>query len=737
MKKLLIIIAVAFIMHHNANAQSSFDPTWAARFQAVLDSVVTADNIIGATAAAMAPGEGIWSGISGNSMPGVPLTSEMRFGIGSNTKLFISVTMMKLQEEGLLSLDDHLYQWLPSYSYIDSSITIRQLLSHQSGIYNYTDNTSFWNEVYADTAHFWTPQEILGYIWLPKFAPGTGWRYSNTNYILACMIIEAATGKTWVQNLHEIIFDPLNMDSTFVGAYEPPNGPVAGTQWWDGGPWCIYPVTSWFTAVGPAGAILSTSQEMVQWYNALINGEIISDSSLQQILDFEAASLFGLGIYGDADVSLRYPWYTHTGWMQTYVSQIIFDIQTHSVFCIMSNVVPASLSMRNFTTPMMHVLYSEYPKKQNDAGITRIINPGEHVCTDTVSPLLILKNFGSDPLTTVSIHCKKDAGTPSNFTWTGNLSPNDTIMVPLESMNSSNGLNTLTVYTTAPNNASDGYLYNDTVTVHFIANLLPVATIPLVEDFEDPVFPPEGWISVPDALIQWGRTKLTALSGIACAVKCNYFDDHIGAIYYLDLPMLDIGTLNNLTLDFTYAYAYLAGVNSYDSLKILISSDCGTTWQTLFYDGGYSLATAPAAWDAFFPKSNEWSQQTVSLAGYSGNVLIRFQDICGFANNLFIDDIHVGWPAGTSDLPSNASFIRVFPNPFNDHTRFEYTLDEPASVCLTVYNNLGQQVGIMVNEKQPEGKNRVQWNAEGLPVGMYYYRIQAGKQVGSGKLVKN
>ena len=162
MKKLLIIIAVAFILHHNSHAQSTFDPTWAARFQTVLDSVVAADNIMGATAAVMAPGEGIWSGISGNSMPGVPLTSEMRFGIGSNTKLFIAVTMMKLQEEGLLSLDDHLYQWLPSYSYIDSSITIRQLLSHQSGIYNYTDNNSFWNEVYADTAHFWTPQEILG-----------------------------------------------------------------------------------------------------------------------------------------------------------------------------------------------------------------------------------------------------------------------------------------------------------------------------------------------------------------------------------------------------------------------------------------------------------------------------------------------------------------------------------------------------------------------------------------------
>lgn len=57
----------------------------------------------------------------------------MRFGIGSNTKLFISTVMAKLQEQGVLSLDDHLYQWLPSYPNIDSTATIRQLLSHQTG----------------------------------------------------------------------------------------------------------------------------------------------------------------------------------------------------------------------------------------------------------------------------------------------------------------------------------------------------------------------------------------------------------------------------------------------------------------------------------------------------------------------------------------------------------------------------------------------------------------------------
>ena len=129
-------------------------------------------------------------------------------------------------------LDDHLYQWLPSFQYVDSTTTIRQLLTHQSGIWDYwNDSPSIFDSIWADTSRFWTTEEIIGSIRAPHFAPGNGYRYSNTNYVLAGMIIEAATGQTWVQKLHDFIFDPVELDSTFVGAFEPRNGPVAAE--WD------------------------------------------------------------------------------------------------------------------------------------------------------------------------------------------------------------------------------------------------------------------------------------------------------------------------------------------------------------------------------------------------------------------------------------------------------------------------------------------------------------------------
>jgi len=81
----------------------TFDPEWAARFQQVLDSVMAASGTPGASLAILAPGQGLFTGVNGISTEGVPITTEMRFGIGSNTKLFIAVVLLKLQEQGVLS----------------------------------------------------------------------------------------------------------------------------------------------------------------------------------------------------------------------------------------------------------------------------------------------------------------------------------------------------------------------------------------------------------------------------------------------------------------------------------------------------------------------------------------------------------------------------------------------------------------------------------------------------------
>ena len=641
----------------------TFDPTWGSRFQAVLDSAVTATGVKGASAAVLVPGQGLWTGVSGISSPGVPVTRAMRFGWASNTKLFIAVTLEKLQEQGVLSLDDHLYQWLPSYQYVDSTTTIRQLLSHQSGIFDFwNDNINwFWNTIEADTARFWTPPEVLASIGAPHFNPGNGYSYSNTNYLLAGMVIEAATGKTWVQKLHDIIFDPLTMDSTFVGAFEPRNGPVVHEWVYNMGEIVNTPMTSAYSMTNASATLMSTPQEMVEWYNALFSGTIISNQSLQEVLDFDPSSMYGLGIL-EWMYNNHYG-YGHSGAQIGCLSEVLYDAKTKSLISLITNQRINNFS--NILIPMVDVLIKEYPKQQNDAGISGIISPWEHSCSASIIPAVKLTNFGSATLTSASIQYKIDEGTASVYTWSGSLATGDTVNVVLPQISAGDGYHVFTCYTTLPNGVQDGNAYNDTTKSNFIVNASGPAISVLSEGFDTTVFPPAGWCTNSSSYLQWGHSSLARFSGSGSVVMNNYLG-FIGAIYDLDLPYLQIGNGTNPSLDFDYAYAMYPGGYYGDSLKVLISTDCGITWQIIFNKGGNSLHTTSNSTAPFYPQtSSQWKHESFPLGGFPGNVLIRFRSICGNSNNLWIDNVNVSFPAGITDKKPYGEFS-VYPNPASD-----------------------------------------------------------------------
>ena len=158
------------------------------KIQEVLDKGIREYNVRGVSAAVIFPNHKIWRGVSGISHNTVAMNPDMLFAIGSITKTFVATLALKLIEEGKLSLDDPLSKWLPSYSHIDSAITIRQLLNHTSGIYMFWSNQKIWDDLKNDRTKIWTPEEVLSYIKEPYFPPGKGYRYSNTNYLLMAMI---------------------------------------------------------------------------------------------------------------------------------------------------------------------------------------------------------------------------------------------------------------------------------------------------------------------------------------------------------------------------------------------------------------------------------------------------------------------------------------------------------------------------------------------------------------------
>ena len=712
-----ITIYLLFTSTQSVKAQT-FNATWGNLFQTTLDSCVLAGDIKGASVSVYSPGQGLWTGVSGNSSFQVPITANMRFGIASNTKLFIATVMLKLQEQGTLSLNDPLDQWLPSFQYVDSTTTIRQLLSNQSGIYDYLNDSNPWgtlwiDSIWADTSRFWTSQEILSTIGAPNFAPGMGYSYSNTNFVLAAMIIEAATGNSWVQNLHTYIFDPLSMNSTFVGAFEAPNGPIANlwvTNWGNGSNdgEISYPMTSLYSTSTAAGGILSTSSDMAIWYSALFSGAIISEASLQEMTNFDPLSKYGLGIWKNYFVDpTTDKAYSHSGSLLGYQSFMWYDVRTKSVICVLTN--GGWDDYNALLIPFYNVFYNQYPLQANDAGISLIEGPIGNDCSASETPSVTLKNYGNNVLNTVSINYKIDGGVPAVYNWVGALGINSQVVVTLPSIILASGSHVFTCYSSMPNGASDGYIYNDTIKSDFIVNTA-VPFAPLTENFDGAVFPPTGWSlnssSLDESLFyDWGQTAIAPFNGSYSAAIGNA--GYFGANYDLDMPMINISGVSNPALEFEYAYTYQPGY--YDSLRVSISSDCGISWQSLFYKGGYSLKTAAATYNYFYPTATQWKHETISLAAYTGEVLIRFRKICGWGNNLYIDNVGIDQSTGIDAVASNEPGIKIYPNP----TTGTIYLSEQSNITLIDLS------GKLLLEE----KNTNQLDLSALPAGMYFLRV--------------
>ena len=138
------------------------------------------------------------------------------FRVGSITKTFVATVVLQLAAEGTLGLDDALERWLPGLVANGQAITLRQLLNHTSGIYNYTDDQALNRTLIRNPRRVLTPVELVAVATKhgPNFDPGKRWSYSNTGYILLGLVIEKATATSLEQELRERIFEPLALTRT-------------------------------------------------------------------------------------------------------------------------------------------------------------------------------------------------------------------------------------------------------------------------------------------------------------------------------------------------------------------------------------------------------------------------------------------------------------------------------------------------------------------------------------------
>ncbi|MFF6990992.1 serine hydrolase [Streptomyces sp. NPDC010273] len=263
-----------------------------------------------------------------------------KFRIASSTKAFVSTVMLQLVGEGRVSLDDTVEHWLPGV--VDgngndgNAITVRQLLNHTSGLFNYTADfpaitTAAGFE--ADRYTTWTPRQLVGIAMrhAPDFAPGTQWEYSNTNYILAGMIVQKATGHTWQQEVTRRIIRPLSLRDTSApdtSARIPGQHLHGYSDFGEGGP--VIDVTDFNpSAAGSAGAMISTTGDLTRFFSALLGGELLRPAQLAEMkTTVRAASLdpvwpgarYGLGLM-EIPLTCGGVYYSHAGDLSGYTTR--------------------------------------------------------------------------------------------------------------------------------------------------------------------------------------------------------------------------------------------------------------------------------------------------------------------------------------------------------------------------------------------------------------------------------
>lgn len=231
----------------------------------------------------------------------VEAQTDMKFRIASITKQFTAVCILMLQEQGKLSLDNDIKEYIPEYKQShDHSITIRQLLGHTAGIPEYTEVKPSYDHHGTDRVTMDTIVKVINNVSL-DFKPGTDWKYSNSGYVLLGKIVENVSKKEFRRYVQEHIFDVLNMkQSSFYDFYEIIPQLSKGYEIAEEEPHKIVHAKAVKPGTLADGGIISTIDDITIWYDALKNNTLISEKQKQtaftsQSLHDGRKTKYGLG----------------------------------------------------------------------------------------------------------------------------------------------------------------------------------------------------------------------------------------------------------------------------------------------------------------------------------------------------------------------------------------------------------------------------------------------------------
>ena len=334
----------------------------------------------------------------------------------------------------------------------------------------------------------------------------------------------------------------------------------------------------------------------------------------------------------------------------------------------------------------------------NNAGIVFITQVQNSSCDVDVNPKIVIRNFGNNSLTSLTITYDIDGANTQSISWQGNLASLDTTTIELPASQTTRTTHQLNVQLSMPNGQTDADNSNNTQNASFTVE--PLLSLPYSYNFADTAILNKEWKIVnPDNLETWTPITVSVQNQSSGneVITLPYFDySQTGQEDQLITPLIDASNAQQLLLQFKVAHApFQTGDEiSRDGLKVGVSTDCGQTFTIIYEKYGDTLATDDPVMDNWKPiRENQWRTEILNLNKWAGkgNLQIGFIGVNDYGNNIFLDDVFLT-PAALSNNPED--FVAVFPNPVSDNQiKFSLRLPQAApTLDWTLYDIKGKKV---------------------------------------------
>ncbi|HEY0355033.1 MAG TPA: choice-of-anchor J domain-containing protein [Flavisolibacter sp.] len=282
----------------------------------------------------------------------------------------------------------------------------------------------------------------------------------------------------------------------------------------------------------------------------------------------------------------------------------------------------------------------------NDAGISAVVTPanGSDHCSSSIIPVVTLKNYGSNTLTSVTITPSVNGSPQAPSAWTGSLAAGATVNLTLNALTLTLGNNNLSFSTSSPNGVADAIPANDHQSS--VVNYLSTLSLPIAEGFEAAGFPPPGWVvaNPNNDAVKWLRKNVGRNSTASMWID-NFTDDATNTIDEFRSSAISTTGVTTLNISFDLAHKNYPDADFHDTLTVLVSGDCGASYQTVYKKWGPALATAGSANTNYLnPAASDWRSELISINGpilSNPSVVVVFRNTSRWGNNIYIDNINI------------------------------------------------------------------------------------------------